>query len=89
MTSLLYWQVGFSANGSMAHTDDGPTVDLTVTLEMANYPNITFDISHETKGPLEFKTTGNLLTGKHSINAISYATTAVRLLNLHNLYVSV
>ena len=68
--------MGFSANGSMTQTDDGPTVDVTVTVEIGDHPNITIDISHETKGYLNFKTTTNLSTGKYSINAISYATTA-------------
>ncbi len=72
-------QIGFGVNGSMTETEDGPTVDVTVTLDITDYPNVKIEISHETKGHLDFKTTAILSRGEQSVNVNAYATTAVRL----------
>lgn len=76
---ILGMQIGFGVNGSMTETEDGPTIDVTVTLDIADYPNMKIEISHETKGQLDFKTTAILSRGEHSINVNAYATTAVKL----------
>ncbi|XP_057368025.1 uncharacterized protein LOC130689027 [Daphnia carinata] len=68
-------QVGFGANGSMSEIEDGSSLDIVTRLEITGIPEITLNITHETRGPMDFKLTTHLSKGEQFYSLNSYATT--------------
>lgn len=70
-------KIGFSANGTMTEAEGGFLIDITVALDVADFPRALVSITHETKGPMDFKTTTVVSSGNKSFGLSGLATTTV------------
>ena len=62
----------------MTEIEHGSSTDVMATLDIADSPKITINITHETKGLMDFKTTTSFSKGEQSYSLNSYVTTTVR-----------
>ena len=61
----------------MAEVEYGSSTDVIATLDIADSQKIAINITHETKGLMDFKTTTSLSKGEELYSLNSYATTTV------------
>lgn len=62
----------------MSEIEDGSSLDIVTRLEITGIPEMTLNITHETRGPMDFKMTTHLSKGEQFYSLNSYATTTVR-----------
>lgn len=62
----------------MAEIEHGSSTDIMATLDIADSPKITINITHETKGLMDFKTATSLSKGEQFYSLNSLVTTTVR-----------
>ena len=63
----------------MTEAENGPSIDVTVTLDVSGYPQVTVEISHETKEEMGYKSAILLSRGDQSIGLNALTTTTVNL----------
>lgn len=61
----------------MTEAEGGPSIDITVALDVSDFPTVSIGVSHETKGHMDFKSAVQLTRGDKSITMNGLATTTV------------